>query len=277
MVMEFKDQVVIITGSGRGIGAAAAKQFAKKGAKLVINDLNEEPAEQVAAEINDGGGEAIAFAGDVTEIDFPEKIVAATIKKYGKLNILVNNAGYTWDAFIQKMTEDQWQAIIDVHITAPFRMIKAATAYMRGAALQEIEAGKISENRCVINVSSVSGLHGNIGQANYATAKAGIIGLTKTIAKEWGPIGIRANTVAYGYIDTRLSRAKEKGEAINVKGKEVALGIPEKILQQLDARVIPLGRAGNVDEAAAGIIMLASPQASYITGHTLEVTGGFGI
>lgn len=275
--MEFKDQVVIITGSGRGIGAAAAKQFAKKGANLVINDLNQEPAEQVVAEIITNGGKAIAFAGDVTEIDFPEKIIAAAIKEYGKLNILVNNAGYTWDAFIQKMSEEQWQAIMDVHITAPFRMIKAATPYMRGAALQEIEAGKVPENRCVINVSSVSGLHGNMGQANYATAKAGIVGLTKTIAKEWGPIGVRANTVAYGYIDTRLSRAKEAGEAISVKGKEVALGIPEKILQQLDARVIPLGRAGSVDEAAAGILMLASAQASYITGHTLEVTGGFGI
>ncbi len=275
--MEFKDQVVIITGSGRGIGAAAAKSFARQGAKVVVNDLNQEPAEQVLAQIVADGGSAMAFAGDVTEIDFPAKIIAATIKEYGKLNILVNNAGYTWDAFSHKMSEEQWQAIIDVHITAPFRMIKAAAPYMRGAALQEIEAGKETENRCVINVSSVSGLHGNMGQANYATAKAGIIGLTKTIAKEWGPVGVRANTVAFGYVDTRLSRAKEDGEAISVKGKEVALGIPEKILQQLDARVIPLGRAGNVAEAAAGIIMMASPQASYITGHTLEVTGGFGI
>lgn len=275
--MEFKDQVVIVTGSGRGIGAAAAKSFARQGAKVVVNDLNQEPAEQVLAQIVADGGSAMAFAGDVTEIDFPAKIIAATIKEYGKLNILVNNAGYTWDAFSHKMSEEQWQAIIDVHITAPFRMIKAAAPYMRGAALQEIEAGKETENRCVINVSSVSGLHGNMGQANYATAKAGIIGLTKTIAKEWGPVGVRANTVAFGYVDTRLSRAKEDGEAISVKGKEVALGIPEKILQQLDARVIPLGRAGNVAEAAAGIIMMASPQASYITGHTLEVTGGFGI
>ncbi len=275
--MEFKDQVVIITGSGRGIGAAAAKSFARQGAKIVVNDLNQEPAEQVVAQIIADGGSAMAFAGDVTEIDFPAKIIAATIKEYGKLNILVNNAGYTWDAFSHKMSEEQWQAIIDVHITAPFRMIKAAAPYMRGAALQEIEAGKETENRCVINVSSVSGLHGNMGQANYATAKAGIVGLSKTIAKEWGPVGVRANTVAFGYVDTRLSRAKEDGEAISVKGKEVALGIPEKILQQLDARVIPLGRAGNVAEAAAGIIMMASSQASYITGHTLEVTGGFGI
>jgi len=275
--MEFKDQVVLITGSGRGIGAQAAKQFAEAGAKLVINDLNQEPAMQVAAEITAKGGEAMAFAGDITQMDFPKEIIAATIAKYGKLNILVNNAGFTWDAFSHKMSEEQWQAIIDVHITAPFRMIKAAAPYMRGAALQEIEANGVAENRCVINVSSVSGLHGNMGQANYATAKAGIVGLTKTIAKEWGPIGVRANTVAFGYIDTRLSRAKEDGEAISVKGQEVALGIPEKILKQLDARVIPLGRAGNVDEAAAGILMMASPKASYITGHTLEVTGGFGI
>ena len=152
--MEFKDQVVIISGSGRGIGAAAAKQFAAQGAKLVINDLNQEPAEQVAAEIVESGSEAIAFAGDVTDLDFPEKIIAACIKEYGKLNILVNNAGFTWDAFSHKMTEEQWQAIIAVHITAPFRMIKAAAPYMRGAALQEIETTGTAENRCVINVFS---------------------------------------------------------------------------------------------------------------------------
>ncbi len=275
--MEFNNQVVLITGAGRGIGASAARQFAENGAMVVVNDLNAEPAEQVTAEIISAGGQAISYVGDVTQDGFAKRIVEATIQKYGKLNILVNNAGFTWDAFIHKITAEQWQAIMDIHVNAPFKMIQAAAPYMRGAAISEIEDGKTPQNRCVINVSSTSGLHGNVGQANYATAKSGIVGLTKTIAKEWGPIGVRANVVAYGYIDTRLTRAKEDGEAIQVKGEDIALGIPEKVRQQLDARVIPLGRAGSAYEAAAGILMLASARASYITGHTLEVTGGFGI
>lgn len=275
--MGFNDQVVLITGAGRGIGASAARQFAENAAMVVVNDLNSESAEKITSEIIAAGGQAMSFAGDVTEDGFAEEIVAATINNYGKLNILVNNAGFTWDAFIHKMSPEQWQAILDIHVNAPFKMIQAAAPYMRGAAIAEIEEGKTPQNRCLINVSSSSGLHGNVGQANYAMAKAGIVGLTKTIAKEWGPIGVRANVVAYGFIDTRLTRAKEDGEAITVKGEDIALGIPEKVRQQLDARVIPLGRAGTAYEAAAGILMLASAKASYITGHTLEVTGGFGI
>ena len=275
--MDFTNQVVLITGAGRGIGASAARQFAENGAMVVVNDLNAAPAEQVTAEIVGAGGRAFSFVGDVTEDGFAEKIIAATIEKYGKLNILVNNAGFTWDGFLHKLSPQQWQAIIDIHLHAPFKMIQAASPYLRGAALAEIESGKIPENRCVINVSSTSGLHGNVGQANYATAKAGIVGLTKTLAKEWGPIGVRANVVAFGYIDTRLTRAKEDGEAITVKGEDIALGIPEKLRRQLDARVIPLGRAGTAYEAAAGILMLASPRAAYITGHTLVVSGGLGI
>jgi len=275
--MEFNNQVVLITGAGRGIGASAARQFAENGAMVVVNDLDPEPAEKITSEILAAGGQAISFAGDVTEEGFAQKIIEATIRKYGKLNILVNNAGFTWDAFIHKMTPEQWQAILDIHVNAPFKMIQAAAPFMRGAAISEIENGETPQNRCIINVSSTSGLHGNVGQANYAMAKSGIVGLTKTIAKEWGPIGVRANVVAYGYIDTRLTRAKEDGEAITVKGENIALGIPEKIRQQLDARVIPLGRAGTAYEAAAAILMLASARAGYITGHTLEVTGGFGI
>jgi len=272
----FENQVVVITGAGRGIGAAAAKMFAEEGARVVVNDLDPEPANAVVTEIKQAGGEAVAFAGDVTAPDFPARLLLAAIEAYGKINVLVNNAGFTWDGMSHKMTDEQWDAVLTVHVTAPFRLIRAAAPYMREPAKAEKKAGGPMEPRCIINVSSTSGLHGNIGQANYATAKMGVIGLTKTIAKEWGAFGIRCNTVAFGFTDTRLTQSKEKGATIEVGGQEVALGIPDQVRQMAPMR-IPLGRAATPEEAAGGIVLMASPLASYITGHTLEVTGGAGI
>ena len=271
----FSNQVVVITGAGQGIGAAAARILAEHGAKVVVNDLDEALAQAVTDEIR-SHGEAIAVPGNVTDLKFPDHLMQTAVDTYGKINILVNNAGFTWDAMLHKMTDEQWQAILDVHVTAPFRMIRAAVPYMREPAKAEMAAGGPVEPRCIINVSSTSGLHGNIGQANYATGKMGIVGLTKTVAKEWGTFGIRCNTVAFGLIDTRLTRAKEDGETIKIDDQEVSLGIPEKI-RQLKGTIIPLNRVGTAEEAAGGIVMLASPFASYITGHTLEVTGGVGI
>ena len=277
----FTDQTVIITGAGRGIGAAAARIFAEQGAAVVVNDLNAEPAEETAHAIVQAGGRAITVAGSVTDPAFPEALMRAAAAAFGGIHILVNNAGYTWDGMIHKMTDEQWQAILDVHATAPFRMIRAVAPYLREAAQAEKEAGQPFSNRCVVNVSSTSGLHGNIGQGNYATGKMGIVGLTKTVAKEWGYLGIRCNAVAFGYIDTRLTRTKEvQEEAIEVDGKEIVLGIPQKVRALLDANIeqrIPLGRAATPEEAAGGIVLMASPLARYITGHVLEVTGGMGI
>lgn len=273
----FENQVAIVTGAGRGIGAAAAKLFAQYGARVVVNDLNSEPAESVVAEIKNSGGQAIAAAGNVTDPDFPAQLMRRTVDTYGKINVLVNNAGYTWDGMVHRMSDEQWQAIIDVHVTAPFRMIRAAAEFMRDAAKQELAEGGRKEPRCIVNVSSTSGLHGNIGQANYAAGKMGIIGLTKTIAKEWGQFGIRCNTVAFGFIDTRLTQPKEQGETIEVGDREIALGIPQKLLRAERLAMIPLGHAATPEEAAGGIILMASPFAAYITGHTLEVTGGAGI
>lgn len=274
---QFDNQVVILTGSGRGIGAEAARQFAAEGAKVVINDLNPEPAQEVANSIQAAGGEALVVAGDVTSSDFPERMMQETIRAYGKLNILVNNAGFTWDGMVHKMTDEQWDSILAVHASTPFRLIRAASPYLRDAAKGELESGKTPENRCIINISSTSGLHGNIGQANYAFAKMGVIGLTKAIAREWGIFGVRCNAVAFGFIDTRLTRAKEAGEFIEVSGNKVELGIPQKLIDARNATTIPLNRPGTAKEAAAGILFMASPAASYITGHTLEVTGGMGI
>jgi len=273
-----KDHVAIITGSGQGIGAATAVLFAKEGAKVVVTDLDANKAHKVVDDIRKEGGEAIAFPGDVTDPKFPSAIIKETIQKFGKINIIVNNAGYTWDGVLHKTTDQQWDAMYLVHCTAPFRLIREATPYLRDVAKQEMEEGKIPQNRCIINVSSTSGLHGNFGQANYATAKMGIVGLTKTIAKEWGAFGVRCNTVAFGYIDTRLTRSKESGDFIEVDGKKIQLGIPQSNASGANKfENIPLRRPGKVEEAAGGILLLASPHSSYITGHTLEVTGGLGI
>ncbi len=277
----FNDQTVVITGAGRGIGASAALQFAEHGACVVVNDLDAAMAAETANAILSQGGQAVAASGDVTAAGFPELLIKTAIDTFGNLNVVVNNAGYTWDAMAHKLTDEQWQAILDVHLSAPFRMIRAAAPYLRAAAAAELESGASLSNRCIVNVSSTSGLHGNIGQANYAAGKMGIVGLTKTMAKEWGRLGIRCNAVAFGFIDTRLTRSQEaQEEAIEIDGREVVLGIPQKVRSMLDQDIhlrIPLGRPATDEEAAAGIVLIASPLASYITGHVLEVTGGMGI
>ncbi|MBI2421393.1 MAG: SDR family oxidoreductase [Candidatus Hydrogenedentes bacterium] len=276
MTALLENQVAIITGAGRGIGAAAAELFARHGAKVVVSDLDAAPSDAMAEHIRAQGGAAISVPGDVTDPAFPDKLMAATIEAYGKLNCLVNNAGYTWDGMVHKMTDKQWQAMLDVHNTAPFRLIRAAAPHMRDASKAEQAEGRTPEPRNIVNVSSTSGLHGNIGQANYATAKMGVVGLTKTIAKEWGPFGVRCNAVAFGFIDTRLTRDKSAGDTIAVNGEEIALGIPGH-LKDMATMMIPLTRTGTAEEAAGGILLMASPLASYITGHTLEVTGGAGV
>ena len=277
----FNDQTVVITGAGRGIGASAALQFAQQGASVVVNDLDAGMARETADAVLSRGGQAVAVSGDVTEPGFPEQLMQTAVDTYGKLNVLVNNAGYTWDAMAHKLTDEQWQAILDVHLSAPFKMIRAAAPYLRTAAAAELDSGASLSNRCIVNVSSTSGLHGNIGQANYAAGKMGIVGLTKTIAREWGRLGIRCNAVAFGLIDTRLTRSQEvQEESIEIDGRDVVLGIPQKVRSMLDKDIhlrIPLGRPATDEEAAAGILLIASPLASYITGHVLEVTGGMGI
>lgn len=277
----FNDQTVVVTGAGQGIGASAARRFAELGARVVVNDLDAELAAQTARAIACRGGQALAVPGSVTDPGFPECIMRKAVDAFGAIHVLVNNAGFTWDGMAHKIVSEQWQAILDVHLTAPFRLIQAASPFLRDAARAELEAGVPFSNRCIVNVSSTSGLHGNVGQANYAAAKMGIVGLTKTIAKEWGFLGIRCNAVAFGQVDTRLTRARERqDEAVNVDGREVPLGIPGKVRAMLDEEMrmrIPLGRPASADEAAAGILLVASPLASYITGHVLEVTGGMGI
>ena len=273
----FDDQVIIVTGGGRGIGAAACRIFSEMGGKIVVTDRDEEPTTTMAEEINGNGGDALGVPGDVTDPAFPDVLMKAAMDKYGKINVLVNNAGYTWDGMSHKMSDEQFQAMLDVHLMAPFRLIRAVAPYMRDVAKAEIaEHGSPQENRAIINISSTSGLHGNVGQISYAAGKAGILGMTKTMAKEWGPFGIRCNAVAFGFISTRLTGAKEDGESMTVGGKEVALGIPDGMRGRAHTGN-PLGRPGLPEEGAGGIVMMASSLAGYVNGHCLEVTGGSGI
>ncbi len=267
------NKVAILTGSGRGIGAAAAKLFASEGAKVVVSDLDAAPAEETAAAIRDAGGMAIVVAGDVTNPDFPAQLIKSTLDAFGGLDIIVNNAGYTWDAVIQNMTDKQWYAILDVHVTAPFRILREASHYIRDAAKKEIAANGRANPRKVVNVSSVSGVYGNAGQANYSTAKAGITGLTKTLAKEWGRYNVQVNAVCYGFIDTRLTASKENAEKMQREGEEIQLGIPDQ-MRQMSSMLIPLGRPGTPEEAAGPMLFLASPLSNYVSGAVLEVTGG---
>jgi 3-oxoacyl-[acyl-carrier protein] reductase len=234
--------------------------------------MDGEVAEGTASEINEAGGRAVVCAGSVTDPQFPDRLVKTAVEAFGGIDILVNNAGYTWDGVIQNMTDEQWYAMIDVHLTAPFRIIRAATPYMREVAKKEIGEGR-RVHRKIVNVSSTSGVAGNPGQVNYSAGKMGIVGVTKTMAKEWGRFNINVNAVAYGFIETRLTQAKEKQEKITVEGKEVELGIPEA-MRQMAANFIPLGRAGTPDEAAGPVLFLASPLSDYMTGAVLLVTGG---
>lgn len=272
-----ENKVAIVSGSGRGIGAATAKLLAQHRAKVIVSDLDEAPAAETCAAIQADNGEAVAFPGDVTDPDFAAAIMQKAVDTYGGLDILVNNAGYTWDGMTHKISDKQWDAIIAVHLTAPFRMIRASAAVMREQAKQEMAQTGQAQVRKIINISSTSGVYGNLGQINYAAGKSGIIGLTKTVAKEWGRFNIYANVVAYGWIDTRLTADKAQGETIEIDGQRVALGIPRVGANEEEARHqrIPLGRPGTVEEAAGPILFLASPLSNYVTGEVIMVTGGW--
>jgi 3-oxoacyl-[acyl-carrier protein] reductase len=262
----------IITGSARGIGRATAELFAAEGAKVLINDLDGDVADQAAQEID---GETAVFAGDLTDEGVPDELVKKAQDEFGAVDILINNAGYTWDGVVHKMTDEQFQAMLDIHTIVPFRLIRAIAPAWRDAAKKETESGD-EVFRKIVNVTSISGTMGNAGQANYSSAKAGVVGLTKTIAKEWGQFKINCNAVAFGFVETRLTQAKEKGEKMKAAGgreDEVELGIPEQ-MRAMAAMTIPLGRPAQPQEAAAPVLFLSSALSDYVHGQVLNVTGG---
>ena len=262
-------KAAIVTGSARGIGRATAELLAEHGARVLINDLDADVAEQAASEIS---GETAVFGGDLTQAGVCDELVQKAVDEFGQLDIIVNNAGYTWDGVAHKMTDDQFQAMLEIHTVVPFRVIRAAAPFMRDPAKQERDEGR-EVFRKIVNVSSISGTMGNAGQVNYSAAKAGVVGLTKTLAKEWGGFKINVNAVAFGFVETRLTASKEEGGKIEIEGKEIDLGIPEK-MRQLAAAIIPLGRAATPEEAAGPVFFLCSPWANYVHGQVLNVTGG---
>lgn len=268
-----QDKVCIITGSGRGIGAAAATLFAQFGAKVVVTDIDPDPAEAIAQTIREAGGEALALAADVTSDGDIEELIGQTVNTFGGIDVLVNNAGYTWDGMSHKMSDEQWEAIINVHLTAPFKLIRATVPYMREVAKKELAETGTTKARKIINVSSTSGTRGNVGQVNYAAGKAGILGLTKTLAKEWGAFNIQVNAVAFGYIETRLTASKDEGATIERNGEAISLGIPDQ-MRQLAQMAIPMGRAGTPEEAAGALVFFASDLSNYVSGQVLEIAGG---
>jgi 3-oxoacyl-[acyl-carrier protein] reductase len=262
-------KAAIVTGSARGIGRATAELLAANGAQVLINDLDGDVAKQAAEEI---AGETAVFAGDLTKPGVPDQLVQSAVDAFGKIDILVNNAGYTIDAPIHKMSDEQYQAMLDIHLVAPFRIIRAAAPHLREPAKKEREEGN-EVFRKIVNISSISGTMGNAGQANYSSAKAGITGLTKTLAKEWGQFKVNVNAVAFGFIDTRLTAAKVEDNTMEIGGEKVQLGIPEQ-MRQMASMLIPLGRPGTPEEAAGGIFFLCSPWSNYVHGQILNVTGG---
>ena len=266
-------KVAIITGAARGIGRACAELFAAHGARVVLSDIDEEPAREAAEGLKGAGGAALAVAGDVTAAEFGPRIVGAALDAYGQLDIVVNNAGYTWDGTAHKMSDEQWQAMLDVHLTAPFRIVRAASGYLRETAKREQEEHGRARARKIVNVSSTTGTRGNAGQANYAAGKAGVVGLTKTLAKEWGRFNIQVNAVAFGFIETRLTQAKEAGATLARESADISLGIPQAS-REIAFRLIPAGRGGTPEEAAGAVLFFASPLSDYVSGQVLEVTGG---
>jgi 3-oxoacyl-[acyl-carrier protein] reductase len=263
------DKVAIVTGSARGIGKATAELLSEHGAKVVVNDLDGDVAKETA----DGlGGEAAVYAGDLTAEGSPEALVQTALDAWGRIDIVVNNAGYTLDAPIHKMSDDWFQKMLDIHLVVPFRVIRAAAPHLREPAKVEREEGR-EVFRKIVNVSSISGTMGNAGQANYSAGKAGVVGLTKTLAKEWGQFKVNVNAVAFGYIETRLTASKDDSNVAEIGGEKVQLGIPDQ-MRGMAAMLIPIGRAGTPEEAAGGVFFLCSPWSNFVHGQVLNITGG---
>jgi 3-oxoacyl-[acyl-carrier protein] reductase len=268
-----KDKCCIITGSGRGVGRAAALMFAREGAKLVITDVDETPAMEVMNEILDQGGQAIAVAGDITSGGFPEKLISETVRVFGPdIDVLVNNAGLSWHAPAHKMTDRQWSRLMDVMVTAPFKIIREASPYMRKNAIREIANRGAAKCRKIINITSILGMEGSgAGLVNYSAAKAALIGLSRSLAKEWGPHNICVNCIAPGMIETRLTDPYPT--VIESRNEAVIVGVTDR-LREAYVNATPLGRFGTPEDVAKVILFFASPLSDFVTDEVLRVAGG---
>ena len=272
--MKLQERTAVVTGGGRGIGREIALGLAREVSSLVVNDLDAGPADETVAAIRAAGGAAVAYVGSITDADAPARIVATALAHFGGLDIIVNNAGYTWDSVIQKTEDEQWEEMLALHLSAPFRLLRAAQPVFAAAAKAEIAETGSARCRKVVNVSSVSALSGNPGQVAYSSAKAGISGLTHTLAREWGRYNVTVNAVAFGLIATRLTAAADDDVEIDVAGSAIRVGVNRAVLDRA-RETIPLGRVGTPVDAAGAVMLLCLPESDYVTGETLVCGGGW--
>ena len=270
---KLEGKVALVTGAGRGIGRAIAMKLASEGAHVVLNDIDAEPANETVAAIEADGGKAVAVPGDVTTDDFAATFVKTALDSFGGIDIIVNNAGYSWDTVIQKTTDEQFDAMMDIHVKAPFKVLRAAADPIRAMAKKEAEEGR-KVHRKVVNISSIGGLFGNAGQIGYASGKTALIGMTKTLAKEWGRYAVNVNCVAFGLIETRMTEAFEDGpKTVQIGERQVTAGVPPEFLGFIN-KMIPLGRPGSPEDAANAVYLFCIPESDYISGEVVLAAGG---
>jgi 3-oxoacyl-[acyl-carrier protein] reductase len=288
-------QVAIVTGGSRGIGGATSTMLAANGARVVIADVDEAKAAETVDGLNRelGDGRASAYVGDLVAPGACDALVDDTIATCGGLDIVVNNAGYAWDAGVHNMSDEQFQAMLDIHLVVPFRLARACAPHFRAAAQADADSGQIRHRKTVL-VSSMAGVWGLVGAGNYAAAKAGMLGLMRTLAQEWGKLRVNVNAVAFGVIQTRFGLPQSDRETIETGGHTIHVGMPAKQAARMGVTIDPervvtddemykprpmpgasaVGRTGSIREAADVIFWLCSPLSDYVTGQTIPVTGG---
>ncbi len=274
MPFSLEGKTALVTGAGRGIGRAIAHRLASEGASLMLCDLDAQALQETEGGLTRAGRPAACLVGDLTQPSVPDQLVKATLARFGSLDIIVNNAGYSWDSVIQKTTDEQFAAMLEIHVVVPFRILRAASGYIREAAKAEQAAGR-RVMRKVVNITSIAGTDGNAGQAGYSSGKAGVIGLTRTMAKEWGRYNVNVNAVGFGLINTRLVQPWT-GEQANIEmhGHQIRVGVQPAVLEAVKA-ACPLGRLGEPEEAAGAVLFFCSPLSDYVTGEVLICGGGY--
>jgi 3-oxoacyl-[acyl-carrier protein] reductase len=265
-------KTAIVTGGGRGIGRAIVHRLVSAGANVLACDLDQEALQETQASARNSERVAL-LCGDLMEPAFPEQIANAALQAFGSIDIIVNCAGFSWDSVIQKTSDEQFLAMLNIHVVAPFRLLRAASGYLRETAKREIASGQCVMRK-VVNITSISGTEGNPGQAGYSAGKAGVIGLTKTLAKEWGRYNINVNAVGFGLIQTRMTQPLTPEAKIEMAGKEIPIGVQPAMLESI-AAACPLGRIGTPEEAAGAVLFFCSPLSDYVTGEVLICSGGY--